>query len=112
MGGERHPLPEDLQRLIVATNPGRRVRFTMSQRMAPELVVEEFVMKRKKGPVMNQWLGGRCVSWKCTEPGCPYICRTLEGHITSEVTGHNHPPDPEALVRRGDQLKSIPCVSA
>ena len=72
----------------------------MSQRMRPELVVEEYVMKKKKGPFINRWLGGRVVSWKCTDTGCPYHCRTLEGHITSEVAGHNHPPNPDALVKK------------
>ena len=82
------------------TNPGRRVRFTLSQRLCPELVVEEYEMKKKKGPDMKEWLGGRSVSWKCTTTGCPYTCHTLEGHITSEVSLHNHPPSPDALVKK------------
>ena len=93
-------MPEDLQNLIMKTNPGRRVRFTMSQRMAPELVVEDYVMKRKQGPFRNRLLGVRSVTWKCTETGCPYTCRTLEGSITGEIHRHNHPPDKDALVRK------------
>ena len=72
----------------------------MSQRMAPELVVEEYVMKRKQGPFRTRLLGARSVTWKCTEPGCPYTCRTLEGSIAGETHRHNHPPNKEALVRK------------
>ena len=95
----KEPVPEDLLELIMETNPDRRVRFVMSQRLVPELVVEDYVMKKKRGPWLHI-LGGRAVSWKCTEAGCPYICSTLEGSIRGEVREHNHPPDPDVLVKK------------
>ena len=95
----KHSLPDNLQDLIMETNIGRRVKFTTSQRLAPELVVEEYVMKKKLGPFIH-YLGGRAVSWKCTHSGCPYVCTTLEGRIIDEDVGHNHPADTGVLIRK------------
>ena len=95
----KHSLPDDLKELIIETNIGRRVKFTRSQRLAQELVVEEYVMKKKLGPFLH-YLGGRAVSWKCTHSGCAYVCTTLEGRIIDEDVGHNHPADTGVLVRK------------
>jgi hypothetical protein len=99
----KYPMPEDLQSLIIEMNPGRRARFTLSMRDVPELVLDDYVMKKKKGPWLNR-SGGRAVAWKCTEPGCPYICSTLEGRVRESgdqgFRRHNHPPDYDALVRK------------
>ena len=49
----RFLVSEDLQQLILDANPGR-VKFTASQRLNTQLVLDEFVLKKKKGPNMRQ----------------------------------------------------------
>ena len=63
----RHLVPEDLQRLIITTNPGRSIKFTYSQRMNTQMVLNDFVLKKKKGPYRSR--GGRIINWKCVREG-------------------------------------------
>ena len=49
----RFLVSEELQQLILDANPGR-VKFTASQRLNTQLVLDEFVLKKKKGPNMRQ----------------------------------------------------------
>ena len=101
----KHPLAENLQRLIIEANPDRRVRFTLSLMKTPLLVVDEYVMTKTMGPHVNK-LGALAVSWKCTENACPYHCNTLDGKITGEDRSHNHQKYTDGVVRNEfDTLK-------
>jgi len=93
---------DDLQALLVATNPGR-VKFTASQRLNTQLVVDDFVMKKKKGPHFRQ--GRRVVNWKCTKTGCPYVVNTLEGRLQEGKRTHNHSPEPDLYVNKQARVK-------
>ena len=45
----RHLVPEELQRLLVISNPDRSIKFTHSQRLNTQLVLDDFILKKKKG---------------------------------------------------------------
>ena len=45
----------DPQQLILEANPGR-VKFTASQRLNTQLVLEDFVLKKKKGPNLPAYM--------------------------------------------------------
>ena len=49
----RSLVSEDLQQLILATNPDL-VKFTASQRLNTQLVLDEYVLKKKKGQNFRQ----------------------------------------------------------
>ena len=59
----RFPVSEDLQQLILEANPGR-VKFTASQRLNTQLVLDEFVLKKKKGPNMRQVSNMSSMFWR------------------------------------------------
>ena len=46
-------VPEDLQQLIVESNPGR-AKFTISQRLNTQLVWDDYVLKKKLGPEVRK----------------------------------------------------------
>ena len=46
-------VPEDLQQLIVESNPGR-AKFTVSQRLNTQLVLDDYVLKKKLGPEVRK----------------------------------------------------------
>jgi len=99
----RHLVPEDLQELIVNQNPARRIKFTYSQRMNTQMVVDDYVLKKKKGPYLTR--GGRVVNWKCINDACQYTAVTWEGHIQDQARHHNHPSQPELFIKKQARAK-------
>lgn len=93
----RFLVSEDLQQLVMMANPGR-VKFTASQRLNTQMVLDDFVMKKKKGPNLRQ--GARVVNWKCTKTGCLYVATTWEGNIVEGKNAHNHPAQPELYMEK------------
>jgi len=99
----RHLVPEDLQMLIYYQNPTRGIKFTYSQRMNTQMVVDDFVLKKKKGPYLTR--GGRVVNWKCINDSCQYTAVTWEGQIQDTARQHNHPSQPELYVKKQARVK-------
>eukprot|EP00092_Neocalanus_flemingeri_P035182 GFUD01038286.1.p1 GENE.GFUD01038286.1~~GFUD01038286.1.p1 ORF type:complete len:644 (-),score=182.85 GFUD01038286.1:142-2073(-) len=99
----RHLVPEDLQMLIIYQNPTRGIKFTFSQRMNTQMVVDDYVLKKKKGPYLTR--GGRVVNWKCTNEQCHYTAVTWEGQIQDTARQHNHPRQPELYVKKQARVK-------
>ena len=99
----RHLVPEDLQRLIIQGNKGRSVKFTLSQRQNTQMVVDDYVLKKKKGPYSTR--GRRVINWKCVNDVCPYTCVTCESQILEKLNYHNHPPQPELYVKKQARVK-------
>ena len=46
-------VPEDLQQLIVESNPGR-AKFTVSQQLNTQLVLDDYILKKKLGPEVRK----------------------------------------------------------
>ena len=40
-------VPEDLQSLIISSNPERDIKFTLSQRMNTQMVIDDYLLKIK-----------------------------------------------------------------
>lgn len=99
----RHLVPEDLQSLIISLNPTRGVKFTYSQRMNTQMMVDDFVLKKKKGPYLSR--GGRVVNWKCINDSCNYTAVTWEGQIQDSSRQHNHPSQPELFFKKQARVK-------
>jgi len=99
----RHLVPEDLQMLIYYQNPTRGIKFTYSQRMNTQMVVDDYVLKKKKGPYLTR--GGRVVNWKCINDYCQYTAVTWEGQIQDTARQHNHPSQPELYVKKQARVK-------
>ena len=126
----RNIVTEDLQQMIVTNNQGRfkpvanvftdqspflefsfarqlilnrSVHFTKSQRDNVQLVLDDFILKKKKGPFLSRglqvsnFLRDHClqlfqvISWRCTVPGCPFTATTKEGSIVEGRKPHSHP---------------------
>lgn len=77
--GNRHLVPDDLKSLIIGENPERNIKFTLSQRLNTQMVVDDFVLKKKKGPFLSR--GGRVINWKCVNDSCTYTCVSYEGQL-------------------------------
>jgi len=99
----RHLVPEDLKNLIVSSNASRSIKFTYSQRMNTQMVMNDFVLKKKKGPYMSR--GGRIINWKCVNDTCQFTAVTWEGEVQDTARSHNHPPQPELYVKKQARLK-------
>ena len=81
----------------------RSVHFTKSQRDNVQLVLDDFILKKKKGPFLSRglqvsnFLRDHClqlfqvISWRCTVPGCPFTATTKEGSIVEGRKPHSHP---------------------
>ena len=99
----RHLVPEDLQRLIITSNPKESIKFTYSQRMNTQMMLNDFVLKKKKGPYMSR--GARIINWKCVNDACQFTAVTWEGEIQENTRSHNHPPQPELYIKKQARLK-------
>ena len=94
-----HLVPEDLQQLIVESNPGR-AKFTVSRQLNTQLVLDDYVLKKKLGPevrkvsylfniwkAQSSWLlllqlqGYRVVRWICLKKDCPFSVTSHEGVV-------------------------------
>jgi len=98
-----HLVPDDLQMLIICENPTRGIKFTFSQRMNTQMVVDDYLLKKKKGPYLTR--GGRMVNWKCTNDHCQYTAYTWEGQIQDMARQHNHPSQPELYAKKQARVK-------
>jgi len=99
----RHLVPEDLQMLICSQNPTRGIKFTYSQRMNTQMMVDDYVLKKKKGPYLSK--GGRVVNWKCINDNCRYTVVTWEGQIQDTVREHNHHSQPDLFFKKQARFK-------
>jgi len=98
-----HLVPEDLQNLISKQNSSRNIKFTLSQRMNTQMVVDDYLLKKKKGPYLTK--GGRVVNWKCVHDSCQYTAVTMEGQIQDMARQHNHPSQPEDYLKKQVRAK-------
>ena len=96
-------MTEDLQNLIINQNPDREIKFTLSQRQNTQMVVDDYVLKKKKGPYKAR--GGRVINWKCVHDSCQYTAVTWEGQIQDISRMHNHAPQPELYIKKQARVK-------
>jgi len=94
----RNIVTEELQHRIVTNNQGRSVHFTKSQRDNVQLVLDDYILKKKKGPFMSR--GMQVISWRCTAPGCPFTASTKEGSIVEGRKAHSHPARPDLVEKK------------
>ena len=95
--GLLHLVPVTLQNQIISSNPQHMIKFILSQRNNTQMVIDDFVLKKKKGPL--QWRNMSKIYWACVIELCGYRCNTTDGHI--EVTGqHNHGPQPDLILKK------------
>jgi len=99
----RHLVPEELQGLIISSNPDREIKFTFSQRMNTQMVVDDYILKKKKGPYITR--GGRVINWKCVSDTCQYTAVTWEGQIQDTSRQHNHAAQPELYIKKQARVK-------
>jgi len=99
----RRLVPEDLQLLIQYQNPTRGIKFTSSQRMNTQMLLDDYVLKKKKGPY--QMRGRRVINWRCVNDSCRFTVVTCEGDIQDSDRLHNHPSQPELYVKKQSRVK-------
>ena len=103
--GPKHKVPEDLQSLIIFSNPQYNIKFTYSQRMNTQMVVSGYMLKKKRGPYTAS-SGLRTINWKCVVDSCPYYALTLEGMLKdNELKKHNHERQPELFAKKEARFK-------
>ena len=78
------------------------MHFTKSQRDNVQLVLDDFILKKKKGPFLSRGMQVinnlvpslktfQVISWRCTVPGCLFTVSTKEGLIVEGRKPHSHP---------------------
>ena len=93
----KYLVSEELQQLIISENPAHSIAFTKSQRNNTQLLLDDFILKKKKGPLLQS--GGRAISWKCVDDGCRFTASTWEGRLKCREV-HNHPAHPELYIKK------------
>ena len=93
----KYPVPADLKQRIIVSNPGEGVEFVLSQRQNDQLVLNGYLLKKKKGPRPTR--RGRTIHWRCVKETCKYSVTTAEGTLYRSQFAHNH-PRPNDLVRK------------
>ena len=99
----KHLVPDDLKSVLIKENKDRGLKFTYSQRMNDQMVVDGFIMKKKKGPVLKD--EGRIINWKCVDTLCRYSLVTLEGKIREAGAEHNHEASVELFNKKQVRAK-------
>ena len=93
----------DLQNLIITSNPEKNIKFTLSQRSNTQMVIDNYLLKKKKGPFLS---GGRmAINWKCVKDSCQYSMLTKDGQIMDTPRPHNHDAEPELYLHREARAK-------
>lgn len=94
-GINKYPVPEDLQAAIIAANPRHRIQFVTSQRMNLQMILDGYLLNKKKGPRSTRQ--GRTINWRCVVAACRYTVTSHEGHLVGgkAAAKHNHPAQPE-----------------
>ena len=93
----KYLVSEELQQLIISENPAHTIAFTKSQRNNTQLMLDDFLLKKKKGPVLQS--GRRTISWRCVDDSCRFTATTCEGRLQSREV-HNHPARPELYIKK------------
>jgi len=98
----KHLVPDDLKQIIVASNPQHGVKFTMSQRGSDQILVDEYLLKKKKGPYLARNM--RVINWRCVKDPCGFSMVTCEGRMKNRGE-HNHSPDSSLFIRQQTRTK-------
>ena len=99
----KYLVSQQLQELLISHNPGQSIRFVSSQRQNTQMVLNGFLLKKKKGPTPTK--NGAVIHWRCTSDSCRFTLHTIDAAIKPMRHMHNHTP-PTALV-----LKRIAAAS-
>jgi hypothetical protein len=67
--------------------------------MNTQMVVDDYVLKKKKGPYLTRG-GGGVVNWKCIRHLSVHSCQ-----IQDTARQHNHPSQPELYVKKQASVK-------
>ena len=95
--GPKHLVPVNLQNHIISSNPQHVIKFILSQRNNTQMVIDDYVLKKKKGPMPFKNMSK--IYWKCVNDLCGYKCNTTDGYL--EQTGqHNHDPQPDLIIKK------------
>ena len=97
-----HLVPEDLKQKIIECNPEHAIKFTLSQRDNTQMVIDNFLLKKKKGPLRCQ-INGRDqlrINWRCVIESCEFRLNTCDGMISISGQPHNHTPQPELVLKK------------
>ena len=112
-----HLVSDDLKSLIISSNPERDIKFTLSQRRNTQMVVDNFILKKKKGPILKKKKGplerGHMVviNWRCIKDSCEYTAITMDGKIKDALRQHNHEAEPELYFQREARAKLIESIA-
>jgi len=104
----KHQVPEDLQTLIISSNPQHNIKFTFSQRRNTQMIVSGYLMNKRRSYTAAS-SGQRSISWKCRIAGCPYYALTVEGTFKDNEL-HNHEKEPGLFAKteaRAQLIKQI-----
>ena len=99
----KNPVPDDLKQKIITSNPNQSIEFIYSQRMNDQMVLNSYILKKKKGPIVKN--NKRRMYWMCIAAGCPVRVTSMEGQLTYAFRGHNHLPEHADVLRRKHKAK-------
>ena len=94
-----HLVPDDLKEKIISSNPQYDIKFILSQRHNTQMVIDGYILKKKKGPYVDR-LNQRKINWKCVNDLCDYRVVTEEGGMKFTGSQHNHATQPDLIIKK------------
>lgn len=98
VGQIKNPVPDDLKQKIIDCNPDQCIEFIYSQRQNDQMVINNYILKKKKGPTVKH--GKRKMYWVCVRKGCPVRVTSSEAELTNAMRAHNHDEEHADVKRR------------
>ena len=99
----RHPVPDYLKDVLVEKNQDRGLKFTLSNLMNDQMLLDNNLLKKNKGPIERK--KGLTINWHCITNNCYFRATTVDDDVERENGSHNHDPNKEEFVKREGRVK-------
>ena len=91
-------ISDNLKEILIEKNVERGVQFTVSQKGNDQMLLDNNVLKKNKGPMTKK--KGLTINWVCIMKSCPFKATTIESDILPSKHEHNHDPTIEGWHKR------------
>lgn len=106
----RNPVPEYLKVALAEKNVDRGVKFTLSHLMNDQMLLDNYLLKKNKGPIERK--KGMTINWQCVSQNCYFRATTVDADLEKTNGGHNHDPNMELFIKREGRLRLKEAVAA
>ena len=106
----KHPVPDYIKEGLQRNNPERGIKFTLSHMMNDQMLLDNNLLKKKKGPIER--VKGLTINWRCVTQNCFFCATTVDCDVEHTNGVHNHDTNVEAFYKREGRIQLKEAVSA